>query len=187
MRKIHDRQYSQFTYKERLNLTIAALARGDETEANRLVETCPRYSYVTYDLKYTESLSALIILGTLFFEKCVYRYNLIQRAEEYISNTKAELEHEEQVGLKELAKSSQNVIELATKARKNHISALKGLYEGFRAFCIDAGLDSENILQTISAIADCCPHLEDLLATDLQIDTKYTNQMKVYFSEHWCF
>lgn len=36
MRQIHDNQYTQFTPKERLNLTFAALSRGDTIEADRL-------------------------------------------------------------------------------------------------------------------------------------------------------
>ncbi len=41
-RTVRYNQYTQFTPKERLNLTFAALSRGDEAEADRLWQTCPR-------------------------------------------------------------------------------------------------------------------------------------------------
>lgn len=42
MRQIKDDQYKLFTPKERFNLTLAALSRGDKIEAERLWRKCPR-------------------------------------------------------------------------------------------------------------------------------------------------
>ena len=74
MRQINDNKYNKFTTKERLNLTFAALSRGDEAEADRLWQTCPRHRYVAHDFEYTLGVSALTMLGSLFFEKCVRNF-----------------------------------------------------------------------------------------------------------------
>lgn len=64
-----------------------------------------------------------------------------------------------------------------------HISKLKGLFEGFRRFCSEEALDSENILKTIP-IAGCCHDLDTLLTSDIQIDQQYVNEVKDFFLEH---
>jgi len=42
--------YDKLTPEERFRLDIEAMARGDEEESRKLVETCPRRSYVMNDL-----------------------------------------------------------------------------------------------------------------------------------------
>ena len=42
--------YDRLTSEERFRLDIEAMARGDEEESRKLVETCPRRSYVMNDL-----------------------------------------------------------------------------------------------------------------------------------------
>jgi hypothetical protein len=184
MRQIHDNQYTQFTPKERLNLTFSALSRGDKIEADRLWQTCPRHRYVAHDFEYTLGVSALAMLGALFFEKCVMHYNLIKRAELLIMGAEQDLEYEEKEGFSDFAKQSRKFIEIVHTAQKVHTSKLKGLFEGFRQFCSDENLDSENILKTIP-IEGCCHDLDALLMSDIQIDSQYTNQVKDFFFEHW--
>lgn len=184
MRQINDAQYTQFTAKERLNLTFAALSRGDETEANRLWQTCPRHRYVAHDFEYTLGVSAITMLGSLFFEKCVTHYNLIKRAELFIIGAEQDLEYEEKEGLSDFANQSRKFIKIPNTTQQAHISKLKGLFEGFRRFCSEEALDSENILKTIP-IAGCCHDLDTLLTSDIQIDQQYVNEVKDFFLEHW--
>lgn len=184
MRQIHDNQYTQFTPKERLNLTFAALSRGDETEADRLWQTCPRYTYVAHDLEYTLGVSALTMLGSLFFEKCVLLYNLIKRVELLILGYEQDLEYEEKEGLNDFANQSRNLIEIVSISQKANLSKLKGLFEGFRQFCLNKNLDSETILKTTS-IEGCCHDLAILLASDVQIDPEYVSQIESFFLEYW--
>lgn len=42
MLNITDKNYSQLTAKERVNLALAGFSRGDENEIARLKRTCPR-------------------------------------------------------------------------------------------------------------------------------------------------
>ncbi|KTD73915.1 hypothetical protein [Legionella tucsonensis] len=184
MRQINDNQYTQFTPKERVNLTFAALSRGDETEADRLWQTCPRYRYVAHDFEYTLGVSALTVLGSLFFEKCVTHYNLIKRAELLIMGSEQDLEYEEKEGFDDFAIQARKFIELLNKTQQTHISKLKGLFEGFRQFCSEEGFDSENILRTIP-VHGCCHDLDALLASDIQIDPQHVSQVKDIFLEQW--
>jgi hypothetical protein len=186
MRQIHDNQYTQFTSKERLNLTFSALSRGDKIETDRLWQTCPRHRYVAHDFEYTLGVSALTMLGSLFFEKCVMHYNLIKRAELLIMGAEQDLEYEEKEGFSDCANQSRKFIAIVHIAQKAHTSKLKGLFEGFRRFCSNENLDSENILKTIP-IEGCCHDLAILLASNIQIDSQYANQVKDSFLQHWNF
>src|SRR5580658_5737426 len=103
MRQIHDNQYAKFTPEERVRLTIAALSRGDEPDASRLWQTSPRYTYRAHDLEYTQRVNVLILLGTVFFEKCVWHYNRIKKADMFIICSKQDLEYEEREGFADFA------------------------------------------------------------------------------------
>src|SRR5919199_1772274 len=46
--------YDRFTGEERFRLYIEALYRGDESEAERLIESCPRDTYSVRELAYTK-------------------------------------------------------------------------------------------------------------------------------------
>ena len=50
--KTRSSQYAQFTPEERLRLTIAANARGDHAEVERLMRSCPQMPWVAPDPEY---------------------------------------------------------------------------------------------------------------------------------------
>ena len=50
--------YNRFTSEERFRLVIEALSRGDEEEAERLAETCPRATYIMSEPAYGDRLRA---------------------------------------------------------------------------------------------------------------------------------
>ncbi len=61
------RHYEQFTPRERLRLSLAGLARGDEEEVVRLRESCPRRRLAVLDPQYSELLDCMeeTIVGVL--------------------------------------------------------------------------------------------------------------------------
>jgi hypothetical protein len=186
MRQINDKQYSQFTAKERLNLTIAALSRNDETEADRLWHTCPRYSYRAHDFEYTLGVNAVFFLRAVFFEECVFHYNLVKKVETSILSYEQDLEFEEKEYLNELGTQTKKLIAIANKAQAICIARIKGLFEGFNSFCSDIGLYGESILKTM-AIKNCCHDLDILLSMDIETDISYAIQVKKFFSDSWYF
>lgn len=186
MRQINDKQYRQFTAKERVNLTVAALSRGDTTEADRLWYTCPRRLYQAYDFEYTLSINAVFVLKSAFFEQCVLLYNRIKKSELSIISFEQELEFEEQERIGLLVAQTRKLIGLSQKAKDTHISRLKGLFEGFKQFCAQATINDETILQLIP-LKDCCQDLDILLSADVEIDQDYANKTKIFFLENWHF
>lgn len=59
------------------------MARNDIIEVERLWDTCPRYQYRARDLKYKACFTTITLITTVFFEKCVYHYNIIQKTNTY--------------------------------------------------------------------------------------------------------
>lgn len=184
MRQIKDDQYKLFTPKERLNLTLAALSRGDKIEAERLWRTCPRQKYMAQDFEFTLSLNAIILLSSLFFEQCVKHYNLIQKIELMILDYEQDLESEEKDTHRDCLAHARKCTDYVNLLKLKQISKLKGLFEGFRLFCFDNNLDCEDILETIP-LKDCCHDLDKLLSKDVQIDLKETIEIKNFFTQHW--
>lgn len=52
--------YSDFTPEERLQLTLAAAERGDQTEVGRLLGSCPQVPRVVLDPRYFARLTCLL-------------------------------------------------------------------------------------------------------------------------------
>jgi hypothetical protein len=186
MRQIHDQQYARFAPNERLNLTLAALARGDATEADRLWQTCPRYQYHAHDFAYTLRLNAVMLLNSLLFEKCVFHYNRIKKIEGFILEAEYDLAFAEEKNSKEMANETQKLIEHTQKALNTHLSRLKGLFTGFKLFCAEAYLDYENLIN-ITSIKNCCHDLDFLLESEVETDMQYVDQVKVFFWGYWNF
>lgn len=72
MMKFNEKLYEKFDMVERVNLTIAALARKDDNEVDRLRRTCPKSQYIAMDHRYTNRLDCLVIIGTRFSGLCDY-------------------------------------------------------------------------------------------------------------------
>ena len=186
MRPVRDQQYGQFTPEERTTLTFAALSRGDEKEATRLWQTCPRYDYKCYDLEYTMRVTTIIMIGALFFEKCVGHYNLIKKAEILILSTKQDLKGKNVENQQNFRCQTKPLIALSNKTQELHLSKIKGLFHGFKQFCSTVGLDSETILKTV-LLKDCCHDLDAMLETEIELNVQYANKMRSFFLEHWDF
>lgn len=186
MRQIHDQQYTRFTPNERLNLTLAALTRGDKTEADRLWQTCPRHQYHAHDFVYTLRLNAVMLLNSLFFEKCVFHYNQIKKIEGFILEAEHDLAYEEEKNMKEIVNETQKLIEHTQKTLNTHLSHLKGLFEGFKLFCAETCLDYKNVIN-MTSIKNCCHDFDLLLESEIEADRQYVEQIRDFFFEYWHF
>lgn len=117
MRDINEIRYEQFEPTERFSLTMSALARDDFKEADRLWDTCPKFRYRSHDFEYTNRVMAINVITLIFFQKCVYQYNIIKMAEHYlllIARMKPTWEDQKK----------------ALDKRDEHIALLKSLYQG---------------------------------------------------------
>jgi len=181
MRYIGDAQYTQFNPIERTELTLAALSRGDEVEANRLWDTCPKSTYLTRDTEYTLRVQCLSLVGHEFFYKCVFLYNQTKRIDELVNDY-----HQETTTIENKPSGDDEVIKPLFVVKEMYISHLKALYEGFKEFCNDIKLNSENIIKTLE-IKKCCYSIDTLLSCDVPIDEEYKVTIKTHFQEMWLF
>jgi hypothetical protein len=55
--------YSEFTPQERLNLAIAAVARNDQEERNKLFTACPHFKYKKADTAFSIKYDLMVIIG----------------------------------------------------------------------------------------------------------------------------
>ena len=71
MKQIKPLVYKSLTAKQRVIATLAAEARGDEAEIERLCDTCPQYTYRMMDGEYIHTYQTLITIGMTI--ECDYR------------------------------------------------------------------------------------------------------------------
>lgn len=73
MKQINHRDYDKLSPIERFQLTLKALARDDEEEAERLKRTCPRKHYSELDAAYSDRFESLerIIAAFLMQMECI--------------------------------------------------------------------------------------------------------------------
>jgi hypothetical protein len=57
--------YACLTAPERFALTIEAMARGDENEADRLEDACPTHSYHMHDLEYRDRMRRAYLIALM--------------------------------------------------------------------------------------------------------------------------
>lgn len=186
MRQISDQQYAEFTPKERVQLVFAALARNDEAEATRLWETCPRHTFVTTDLNFTEQVGALNLIGMIFFEKCIRHYNSIKMIDQLFFGIAEDLELEEKENLTETENQTRKNMEMAEKARMLHVSQLKAAFKGFELFCSEIGMNHEDILKTIP-IEESCWGLDYLLKAEGEPDEQLAKEFCKMLLNSWNF
>lgn len=60
MKTIPDSVYSSLTPAQRMAATISAIARGDESERERLKRTCEKHAYLITDPEYTNRMEKIM-------------------------------------------------------------------------------------------------------------------------------
>jgi len=129
MHNLDESHYKKFSIQERINLTIAALSRGDTEEVSRLRRTCRRKTYVMLDSDYTNALEALSRIASHFSELHNYFYTqmLIFMSGIAITN------ETERIASLQMAYVDQ-------------VASIKSIYAAFNAFCVDAGLNKYHLI-----------------------------------------
>lgn len=176
MRSVNLKDYQHITPQERVNLTIAALAREDFTEADRLTDSCPMHLYRMRDKEFCSRMLALPSIQHLFYEQCVYHYNILIRidyAALFLEDTDSEHMNEKQPSFDKVHKRYDMLV-----------SRLKAVYQGFMLFCDEVGLDSEAMLKTIS-VEQSCFSIKKYLESDYEPDQKYTESIKNMLLDCW--
>lgn len=179
MRDINLNNYGQITAQERINLTILALARDDIKEADRLYDTCPKYEYKVVDKEYNCRLMAIPIINHLFFEQCVYHYNVLAK----IDSTILLLEATSPPCLNE---ENSTRFDRLYHSHDLHVGKLKALYQGFSQFCYQVGIDGEGALKMIG-VDCCCFNIKQYLDFAIEPAPEGIERAKSMFLEYWYF
>ena len=143
MKPIAEALYSTLTPDERARLAVAALARGDNGEADRLLATCPEETTRGPERAYRRAADALTLAG--WWAECEGRGMLIDLL----------LSRRHETGEVALAK----------------VAALKGCAEGWRVFCCEVGLEPHALALATTGEPSRWLTFADLLATmDTPVD-----------------
>lgn len=137
MKPITDALYSTLTPEERARLAIAALARGDNGEAARLLATCPEETTRGPERAYRRAADALTLAA--WWAECEGRGMLIDLL----------LSRRHDTGESALAK----------------VAALKGCAEAWHAFCGEIGLEPHALALATTGEPSRWLIFADLLAT----------------------
>lgn len=174
MHNLKDKSYEQFTPIERINLTMAALARGDIEEADRCWETCPRHDYKALDFDYTIRINAAMMLRMEFREKCFHHYNQIKLIEAHMLHLECFIDSE---------KFDEKMDKLVN-IHSIHIARLKAVYDAMKLLCVDIGLFMDTLLQHCH-IEENCADICSYLSSDIKADIKFIEYYKQEFSMYW--
>lgn len=173
MRSINVKNYDQFSPLERLNLAIAALARNDETEIDRLNQSCPMYKYSVLDPEYTKRFLFFALISGRFFELCVYWYDKITFCAFGLILWASE------GNKKDYPDKSQIIL-----AQNNYISLLKGVYAGLRQFCDEVGLNADDIIKA-TPVENILDDISRYLLSDVEASAANTEYFKKDFFRYW--
>lgn len=73
--KIRDKFYETLTIKQRIALALEATARGDDTEKEKLVKTCPKKTYTQNDDDFVQPIEKFFDMALAV--ECDIRENLL--------------------------------------------------------------------------------------------------------------
>ncbi len=123
--------YSEFTPEERLQLTLAAVERGDQTEVEQLMSSCPQVPRVVLDPRYFAPLTSLLaaVSAEIILWMDVSTFVLLSR-----------LAVESAPG-KDAARRAK-----AKAGWKTASAVWRGIEVGIRSFCADADLTCDQLL-----------------------------------------
>ena len=123
--------YSDFTPEERLQLTLAAVERGDQTEVEQLMSSCPQVPRVVLDPRY---FARLICLQAAVSAEIILWTNVSTMI---------------LVSLMAVASAPAKDVALRAKAKagwKTASAVWRGIEVGIRRFCVDADLTCDQLL-----------------------------------------
>ena len=192
--------YGDFTPMERLNLVIAASARGDDAEIGKLFKTCPRreYHYFQRDAAFMDKykqMTDVSLLFTITFKACSDAVGLFSSYsmffEEQIDIYEWAIEH---IGQDETKKDdiirAQNeikqlaqLITLLDEKYEQQIIKMKSVLEAYREFCNEIGVQAENALEWLENKDFIAMFLQ--FCEEISIDEEFSHEMKSSFYKIW--
>lgn len=194
------KQYDKFSAKERIQLTLAAIARADEEEVKRLKKSCPRKHYLQTDVAYSDKMENLEKICSLFVEfsqhifiqilSCdfcwINNYEKAKAFEEGFSFAAGNTleSHPSRKEMLEQISGFNKVLDIVEQASAKRISELIGLKKAFQDFCDRVELDF-NYLLSWSGLLKLYPEMEYYLNQPFEPAYDLYNQVVLKFLDIW--
>ena len=182
MTRVSPRGYDLLTPDERLSAAIAAMARGDDQEVERLQSACPRVTYRMLDAEFTDpfyysyEVARSFSMGALDMLASVH---LLAALRDMTRLRAVSMERGFALGLAAVGqipgagaalRNLDSVVAALTATADEYDSALatrlvelKSLDAGYRRFCEDVRLDADAVLAWSPVVADRMAAVHELL------------------------
>jgi len=199
MKPIPEKLYETFTPSERIQLTLAALARSDDAEVTRLRSSCKYLTYRMRDTNYSFRMEGIASMTATFGEVCNHLCVYISLGESLVwSNVCSMRSFREgfNLGLElgggevpepekcnilcEKINSVLKEMKENKKFSQRQINILKSAYQAFSEICNEENLNLDDLLKWFQ-FDECAPALQDFLALEGIADESSLKTFKSVF------
>ncbi|GEM_PF-5493399 len=195
--------YDRLTPHERLRLVMGAFAREDDGEAERLVRTCPRFTYKTLDFDYMQLYEAWVRKATefaLLWIEAVGRYQRVETAiwgmarirEQYINGLNRGWRmagNEEDFIAPEEATAHfahSDTPDPMDTERRARIGELKGMVAGLHRFCAMVKVDPSHFMAAWTPLVESIEELRPVLDDSaIPADEEVATQIEEVLRLNW--
>jgi hypothetical protein len=161
--------YAQFTPEERLRLTIAANARGDHAEVERLMRSCPQMPWVAPDPEYCRRI--MWMRGTVneVIRLWVEASAIVLCSALVVASLPAE----------------DALVAKAAADWKQWSAVWRGIESGITKFCAEAGLTDNQLLVWANGRSPAVERARSLLHDDARADRRCKNGTRQKLRRAW--
>lgn len=169
MLSLDEKEYQNFTIKERINLTIAALSRNDAEEVSRLRRTCQRKQYTMLDREYSSRLDNLLWVAVHFIELNNSYYNRMIIFMFHLATHDAD-----------------DNFEKFYLAYIDQVAHIKSLFEALYSFCNDVGLNKDHLMEWLKINPKAMSNLiGEKMMQSVEPDNDFILEIKKQFLALW--
>ena len=197
MKTLNDKLYEKFSIDERLQLTIAALARQDQEEVDKLRNTCEQRTYITHDLRYTGKIKeaerktrGFVILASQLLNQInaskliIWGVRLAYHAHEndfdrgYEFGCERKIDDSNYRAYLDDIKVIYEQISNQHEHLQEHIVELKAVYQAFIELCAKEGFNFEHLLSWFKVF-----ELQPEILVYLKCDAVVTNERVTFYKD----
>jgi hypothetical protein len=153
--------YDKFNVDERVNLTLAAMARNDQEEMDKLYRTCPTRNYSQIDFIYIQKMNGLYRIASVFSEICqhfIYKIDLsfsciaafrlaAEGFKDGLLSVVGQLDETHAVRINQYEENQTELVDKLEEIHKQHIIYLQSVYEGLRQFCTHEKIEMNDVIK----------------------------------------
>ncbi len=165
--KMLSSQYAEFTREERLRLVLAAAARGDRPEVQRLLRSCPQMPLVGADPHF----------GLVMWVAVSRALRQWVEVSAFVLGTALLVDAPSRKGYASVAK--------ATATWKKWSAAWRGIESGITKFCAEVDLTCDQLLVLANGRSPVVEAARDLLHGDARVDRQWEDVTLRMLRQAW--